>query len=130
MKMEVSLREDRVRIKVGGNSENPIIQENFFFNLGKKDRPLARRLKGRDEESVIPSGISPDNGGGGIAPDSVRAKPLLADSPFKALPVFATKRKGGKKGLFQGTTPLRPIWLFAYIFFSVAPQGFLHFDPK
>jgi hypothetical protein len=67
-------------ILIRAQVKRPAIDEDSFFQLGKKHQASNRRLRGSNEKTVIAAGIDSGQGGRCEAPESVGLKPFAAAS--------------------------------------------------
>ena len=78
-------------ILIRAQVKRPAIDEDSFFQLGKKHQASNRRLRGSDEKTVIAAGIDSGQGGRSEAPESVGLKPFAAASRLEVAAQILSK---------------------------------------
>ena len=78
LQMPPSLGMDDAGMQAAGKRDVPPLNGNGIFNRGQKHEFSRSRLHG--QETVIPAGVAPRHGAGGVIPQAVGEKPLLVQA--------------------------------------------------
>src|SRR5262245_21352953 len=65
-------------IIIGAQFESFVVDNDGLVELGDKSHPPGRRFNGRDEQAVVATGITPDDGGARPSAEAVRLNPFGA----------------------------------------------------
>ena len=91
-------------ILIRAQVKRPAIDEDSFFQLGKKHQASNRRLRGGDEKTVIAAGIDSGQGGRSEAPESVGLKPFAAASRLQIAAQVLSETDHGARSLKSGSS--------------------------